>query len=43
MDAEKPPRIPAKERKAKSKRKLKAENEPIFQPKTTFVGASLWQ
>lgn len=43
MDAERPPRIPANERKAKSKRKLKAQNEPIFQPKTKFVGGSLWQ
>ena len=43
VDAVKPPRIPANERKAKSKRKLKAQNEPIFQPKTTFVGRGLWQ
>jgi hypothetical protein len=43
LDAEKPPRISANERKAKSKRKLKAQNEPIFEPKTKFVGASLWQ
>ena len=41
-DAEKPPRIPATERSAKHKRKLKAQNEPTFQPKTTFVGGSLW-
>ena len=43
LDAEKPPRVPANERKAKSKRKLKAQNEPIFQPKTQFIGGSLWQ
>jgi hypothetical protein len=43
LDAEKPPRISANERKAKSKRKLKAQNEPVFEPKTKFVGGSLWQ
>jgi hypothetical protein len=42
LDAEKPPRISANERKAKSKRKLKAQNEPVFEPKTKFVGGILW-
>ena len=42
MDAEKPPRISAVERSAKYKRKMKAQNKPIFQPKTTFVGGGLW-
>jgi hypothetical protein len=42
MDAERPPRVSVKERKAKSKRKLKAQNEPVFQPKTQFVGGGLW-
>jgi hypothetical protein len=42
VDAEKPPRIPANERKAKSKRKLKAQNAPVFQPKTQFIGGGLW-
>jgi hypothetical protein len=31
-----------KERKAKSKAKIKAQNEPVFQPKTQFVGGGLW-
>jgi predicted ArsR family transcriptional regulator len=30
------------ERSAKYKAKTKAQNESIFQPKTTFVGGSLW-
>ena len=43
MDAEKPQSIPANDRSAKYKRKIRAQNEPVFQPKTKFVGASLWQ
>ena len=42
MDAERPPRVSMKERKAKSKAKIKAQNEPVFQPKTQFVGGGLW-
>lgn len=41
-DAPRPPRLTTAERSAKYKRKLKAQNEPIFQPKTSFVGGSLW-
>ena len=43
MDAERPPRVSMKERKAKSKAKIKAQNKPVFQPKTQFIGGSLWQ
>jgi hypothetical protein len=43
MDAEKPPRISANARSAKYKRKMKAQNKPVFQPKTQFVGGALWQ
>jgi hypothetical protein len=43
VDAEKPPKIPANDRSAKYKRKIRAQNAPVFQPKTKFVGASLWQ
>jgi hypothetical protein len=42
MDAEKPPRIPANARSAKYKRKIRAQNEPVFQPKTQFIGGGLW-
>jgi len=37
-----PPKVSAVARTAKYKRKLKAQNEPVFQPKTAFVGGRLW-
>lgn len=43
VDAEKPKRKTSTERSERYKRKMKAKNEPIFQPKTTFVGGRLWQ
>jgi hypothetical protein len=42
IDAEKPKRVPMSLRSEKYRRKMKAKNEPVFEPKTKFVGGSLW-
>ena len=42
-DAPRPPRKTVAERTAKYKRKLKVKSEPVFQPKTQFIGGILWQ
>lgn len=41
-DAEKPPKQTPAMRSAAYKRRRKAKNDSIYQPKTTFVGGSLW-
>lgn len=43
MDKEKPLPLSMSYRQKRYKNALKAQNEPIFQPKTTFVGGGLWQ
>lgn len=42
QDKEKPAPRTMAYRSKKSKAMVRAKNEPIFQPKTTFVGGSLW-
>ena len=42
VDAEKPKRKTMAERSAAYQKRVKARNEPIFEPKTKFVGGSLW-
>jgi len=41
-DEAKPTKQTAAMRNAAYKRRMKAKNEPVFQPKTKFVGGSLW-
>ena len=42
IDAEKPKGVSMSLRSEKYRRKLKAKNEPVFEPKTKFVGGGLW-
>lgn len=42
-DAEKPKKQTAAMRSAAYKKRLKAKNDSIYQPKTTFIGVLLWQ
>lgn len=43
MDKEKPLPLTMSYRQKRYKNGLRAQNELIFQPKTTFVGGGLWQ
>ena len=42
-DKERPKKQSGSIRTAAYKKRLKAKNEPIFEPKTKFVGGSLWK
>ena len=42
LDSEKPKSVSMSLRSEKYRRKMKAKNEPVFEPKTKFVGGGLW-